>query len=889
MRARLLICLFAIALIFDLSLTSRVAIAQSDGVIIGRVIDADGGLPIPGVTVEALSGTTAVAKTTTKADGGFELPLPSGTYSLTVRVTGYQTTRVPALHVGSGERVSYQMALRRSNEALTEVGRVAVASRSSFQTSSTINESVPPSIINQQNYMRAGDVLSYIPGLTGFTGSSQGDDLAISVRGFDSTETATLLDGHPIGPIGAHGTGYDYQVSPFWGLESLDVIYGSGATGVYGATTIAGAVNFSSLNPTTSPHFVAMQGIGENGKLITGLQATGTIDRFGYALASGVSGTYGNFAPQYIEQTALLGTDLTAANRAANTYVVTGNYNLRNNLAKLVYNFDPKTQLSLTGYFANSWDDKSGNGDNDFNPLPYSLYTTETALASNPVTTVTLPNGKQVSCTNTVAVLSDAPAGYSCLPAAQYAAAVAGPSGGGPGPWQAINNQDYHGRLTHTFGVNQVTADYYEDYYGLNYNRSEAGGGFHTDFFRTYGFLIGDEIASPKNDLGFGYNREVQQHTGDVFPYVDTFGNTTNVIAPIGQYNLPNSNYYVRDAYAPNGKLTFFANLWLNSLQQTTTSTSFDPRLAVVYRPTNNDVLRIAGGRANSAPDPILLYGPPSFNTTPQNINPVCGAGNLNAIGNVSNPLLYPETADDLELSYNHRFLGQNVIGVDIYETYEHNALFDGDLPLSALGQTQVPQSLINQYLARIAAACHNTPTAADLAVTTTYNAANARYQGFTLSGVFYPTRHFIINADYNVQSGAYLGVPDSILQSNPSLVNGGQIVGIPLQKAGLTLEWLNRGLDIAMDNNYVSVNNPFARPGYAFANFTIADTIATTTLNIGINNAFNSHYQQFGYFGLGVLPPQNQFSTNANAFEAGTEVFGLPPRQVYFSITERI
>ncbi len=69
-------------------------------------------------------------------------------------------------------------------------------------------------------------------------------------RGFDPTETATLLDGHPIGPIGAFGGGYNYNVSPFWGLSGVDVVFGSGATGLFGATTIAGAVNFQTINPT---------------------------------------------------------------------------------------------------------------------------------------------------------------------------------------------------------------------------------------------------------------------------------------------------------------------------------------------------------------------------------------------------------------------------------------------------------------------------------------------------------------------------------------------------------------------------------------------------------------------------------------------------------------
>ncbi len=114
-------------------------------------------------------------------------------------------------------------------------------------------------------------------------------------------------------------------------------------------------------------------------------QATGTDEKIGYALVYGVSGTYGDFPGQIIAQTGLTGTNFTSSNLAGNTYFVSGDYLLRNGLAKLRYAFSPSTSLTLTGYTATDWDDKTGNGDNDNVSYQKALYNAETS--SNCTTT----------------------------------------------------------------------------------------------------------------------------------------------------------------------------------------------------------------------------------------------------------------------------------------------------------------------------------------------------------------------------------------------------------------------------------------------------------------------------------------------------------------------
>ncbi|GAC1391889.1 MAG: hypothetical protein NVSMB31_09560 [Vulcanimicrobiaceae bacterium] len=866
--------------------------AASTAQIHGRIVDGNGGLPVVNAAVELNQGNKVVATTHTAGDGFFAFSNePPGVYNVVIRGEGFQPTVSQDILASSGTTSTIQIAIQRSSSGgLKAIGTVRAAA-GSLQTSATINAHVEPSTLQRENYMRAGDVLQNIPGVSTFTGSSLGDSLGVSIRGFNSSETSTLLDGHPIGGLGAFGGTFDYQVSPFYGLRDIGVTFGSGATGVYGASTIAGAVNFLTLEPTRDSHFGFTQGYGTFNHAMTGLQATGTRGKLGYALAHAVQGTEGSFNNGVVAQTGNYGSDITAANIAANTYAVSANYQQTNNLAKLNWSFDPNTQLQATVYSATSWDDKSGNGDNDNIPYAQRLYNIQSGLAGNGnQSCIQDGNGNCIPasvCTGTQVLATDA--GYQCYSPEQAASLTSGPTGGGVGPWQAIRNQDYDARLTKRIGRNLVTAESYVDQYGLDYNRNSAGspplgGGFHTDFYTTRGTLLSDTIqTSDKNEIGFGYSYQHEKHLYISFdPSVPSF-------AYQQPFFLTNNNYFVRDTWTPNAKLTFFANLWLNhSLDQNTSS--FDPRFSVVYRPTTSDVVRVTTGRANSIPDPALLFSDPQFNTTPTNINPQCGPGPVNQVGSVSNSKLKPETANDVELSYGHRFNAKTTFQAHVYQAYEQNALFSGNLPLASLGVLP-PAALLSQYLSRISNFCNQNTTIDNLSVSATYNAAKARYRGIELSGQVGLLRNVTGSIAYDVQSASYLDVPDAILMANVTIINGGQVPGIPLRKGNLGLEFANpNGLDLAMDANYTGNNNGLDRNAYWQTNASVSQTFDKHyTINFGINNLFNSAVQTYGYFGLGEFRPENQFGTDTTPFtQSGNERFGLSPRAYFLSLTFR-
>jgi hypothetical protein len=892
--------------------------------IAGRVLDAQGGLPVGAAVVDLDRGASVVATAHTDSSGGFRFAnQPPGTYYVVIHAPGYQTARAAEFLVSPGQgEVRFQTALNRQPGGLKQIAYVATAGRTALQASSTINTHVDTDLLQSENFQRLGDVLTSIPGVTTFTSSSVGDDMALSIRGFDSTETATLLDGHPIGPVGAFGNGYNYNVSPFWGLSGADVVFGSGATGLFGATTIAGAVNFQTINPTREPQASVTQGVGTSNKLMSGFLATGTVGKLGFATAWGVQGTTGNFPGATITQTALLQSsainpgykgnipppDLTRVNvyNTVNTYWVTGQYSQYNFVGKLQYDLSPKTTLQLTAYSANDWSNSTGEGDNDYQTYPYVLYGAQQTIAgikqSKHGLDTVLVNGQKRSCYHTIAVLIDAAPGYTCMSAQQFAVNFYGPFGGSVDRWRTLGNQDYDARLTQQLGSGVLTFEGFADAYNNNLQKGPGQvlgvttqygpGPYYLYLYHNRGYLLSDDFPIGKNDVGFGYTWLHQANTTGAFPYTLANGNSYSVFGTNPPLYLATASYFARDTWTPNDKFSAFATVWVQR-SLSTSSSHFDPRLSLVFRPSGNDVIRLTGGRAYSEPDPSLLTLAPPVYGAPTSVNcpsTTSGSGALTAIASEADPNLQPESANDLELAYGHRFNFRTSIQADVYQSWENQALLSGNVPITAIPQVVVPPALIDQYLARLAKCPGLHPSASNLAFGTTFNAAAARYRGIVLSANIGLLRNLTFNASYNIQSAAYVGIPQDILMANTNLLDGGQITGIPLRQgtAGLAYQQPG-GFGARIDATYVGANNSWNRSPFWFANGSISQTSGRVTVAAGVYNMFNSVAQQYGLIGAGVFVPQNYYGSAAlggptSAIQEGTEEYGLPFRQFWLT-----
>ncbi len=850
----------------------------------GQLIDRQGALPIGGAQLQLLQGDKSIAKATSDSSGRFAFPsLTPGIYNILVIAQGYLTARSDDI-ILTGNNADVSLTLSRTSPSANSLKTIATVTTrgSGLQTTTTVQQTIDPQLLLRTGQIRVAEGLGKLPGVN-LVGqdSAVGDDIAIDIRGLKPSETQVMLDGHPIGPYGVYPAsigggqgGFDFQVAPMFSLQNTVVTYGSGATGLYGVDAIGGSIDMQTFSPAQKPQASLRYGFGDQGRQLYDAQFAGTLGKLGYSFVSGTYGTYGDFSPSIIAQTGSRGNDFTSATLAADTYVVTGNYTLRNALGRISYAFSPSTQLSFTGYSATSWDDKSGEGDNDYITYDYAL---NQAKGSTNCTTSSGAAG--------VTVVTDS--GNQCFTQQQYAQNASGPAGGGQGPFQALANQDYHARLTTNAGKNQIVLDSFIDNYQQVRNRpaSNINGPLSslTRVYRSFGTLLSDDFPTGKHDIGFGVYWQRQYTTGENV-------NDTTIIPAEPLYSRIYS-YFVRDAITPGGPLSYFVNAWLK--QSLLGGTSFDPRLSVIYRPVASDVVRLTGGISSADPAPIATL--------------ITGAGGINpgncqtfSVGTIPSPGELPEKASDVELSVAHRFTQDSAVQALWYDTNETNTIFEAQT--SAAGYVnQINEFGGPNYLqgvfSRIQSICPNfaspnpPPSINNITVSSNLNLASSRARGFELSGSFRVNPHLYLEGYWDVQSATIFDAPVQLLIDNPTLIPGSQLPEIPLHKWGASFDYTNNyGGEIFLNYTHYDSNNSLHRPAYGVADAAFTQRIASNTyLNLGVSNIFNSAVDNYGRIGWGVYVPENQYGTDANALDQGSERFGLAPATLIFSVTQRL
>jgi outer membrane receptor protein involved in Fe transport len=853
--------------------------AQTSGTTISGVVTSqDNGLPVAGATVTLYQGTTVVATATTDSAGAYTFAQePAGEYGLGFQAEGFGATRINDVVV-TGENTTVRTPLLRAGTNNSGNLRVIGQSTSGVQgstlaASSTIQHNLDPAQLEQQGFLKAADALGQLPGVQ-LTGDphSIGDDTSIDIRGMGAGEVRPLIDGHPIGPIGVLSQDYyNYANSPFALLSNIQVTVGSGASGLYGVDVIGGTIDFQTLNPTAQNHAEVTQEVGNDGTLGTILKATGSFGHLGYALGHSVMGTYGNIAPQMIFQGArpnnnlnlpnggacTASNDITSCNTALNTYEVSQNYKELNDLVKLRWNFNPGTALTISGYDGNQHSDSTGNGDDD--NIPYN-----TRLAQ-------IQNQPQ-TCAGGYTVITDANPN-ACLTAQQWASASYGPFGGGEDRNRGTTLQDFNATFTTQIGMHSIALDTFSDYYNFHkYSAAAAGldptgtflvgGGTFTDDYLTHGFLATDDIATAKNDLGYGYYVEHQLENGnniavDPVTYISTF---------VSQPDLGEGDYsfFLRDNYLLNDQFAIYLNAW-DRRSSVTNHTSFDPRISLVYKPTHKDVVRLTGGQADGDPAANVAYANAlSGFSNPSSLNPTCGG--LNSVATGGNADLLPERSSDLEAAYGHTFWSDTSINVVAYASSVKDQLFSAVFPITpfALANPAIAGSLAG-FAQKINAACGTTYTASTvssaLGLSGVFNASSALFRGVEIGGRVRIMPQVRLDYSYDVQSSQQFGEPISALINNPFLLDGGQIVGIPLQKGSLAADYSNRGFEGQLQGYYIGNNNTLNRPAYTFFNAFISQSIGKhASLTLSGYNVFNQNAQQYGYFGEQLPHQINQY-----------------------------
>jgi outer membrane receptor protein involved in Fe transport len=400
--------------------------------------------------------------------------------------------------------------------------------------------------------------------------------------------------------------------------------------------------------------------------------------------------------------------------------------------------------------------------------------------------------------------------------------------------------------------------------------------------YRAFGTLASDDIAIGNNDLGFGFYSQRQYFTGNTLT---------------GAGSVPNAalfskldSFFVRDAYAPTDRLSYFLNAWVK--HSLIGGNSFDPRLSVVFQPTPTNVFRLTGGGSSADPAPIAVTLTGSGGINPGNCK-TFGIGTVPSSGEL------PEKAHDLEASFAHRFFDDTSSQVTLYDTNEINTIFEGSAP--AGGFLNVINTFGPNYLpgvfGRIESICPNfappnpPPTIANLTVSTNLNLAKSRARGIELGQRVRVNPHLFFDGYYDAQSTTIFDAPVFLLQANPTLIPGSQLPKIPLHKWGLNGDFSTpSGLDLYMDYTHYDGNNGLNRPAYGIADISLTQQLKNgTSVNIGISNLFNEYVDTYGRIGLGVFIPENSFGTDPSGLAQGSERFGLSPAALTVTVTQRL
>jgi hypothetical protein len=670
------------------------------------------------------------------------------------------------------------------------------------------------------------------------------------------------------------------------------------------------------IAPTLKPQYTFQQQLGGFGISSTAMSATGTDGHFGYAIAAARLGEYGDFAPGQITQAArpdnVAGNsanpngactpngnpfqppppnaqypDVSRCNLAVNTYAVSQNTEQSMDLAKFTYALSSATNVTLRAYDAVQWSDSTGNGDNDYMPYSTALQNT---LKASPNCTV----GGGAAMNGYTVMTNDATGALACYTPQQLAAASYGPDGGGSGRDRSTRMEDYDLRFTTTAGVNNITVDGFINNYVYWKNSSEAGGltasgqflGSPTfaDFYNTQGLLISDDISTNRNDFGFGYTTWHQLQTGNED---DNSGITLNPPGFFGEYS-----FFARDDYTINRQLSLFLNAW-EKHSSVTDHTTFDPRATLQFRPTNRDVFQFTYGRSDGAPSPQLKLVGTAVAANPGASLTSVTCNGYNDVTSAGNPNLQSESANDFEVGYGHRFSADSNIQINAYDTAVQNQLFSASQPLLqyGLGNVIFAPLALQTYADRLNTQCglnlNNQTVLQYLSVSTTYNAAHALARGIEFSGRQRFAKIAYIDYGYYIESSEKTGISNEILLSNPTVVNGAQLAGIPLHQATVSLDVAPGPWEFRLDNYYVGFNNPLNRPAYWTSDMFLSHTLrdGRTTLTLGGTNIFNQAVQFYGYLGYGTAAITNPVS---GILPAANEEFGLQPAQLTFTVREK-
>ena len=233
-----------------LILTFSISAYAQNASISGTVVD-ESGAGVPGATVQLTGPRRDV--TTSGQDGGFRFPgLSSGTYQLTVSLSGFSRATRNDVAVGTADVTLPAIAL-----ALANLSETVVVSATKVE-SQLVDAPVTMTVLTSQELatspaLNYGDVLRKVPGLNVVQLSAR--DINITSRQATtslSNSQLVLLDGRTVYLDFFGIVLWDLLPTNMSEIKQIEVIRGP-ASAVWGANALTGVVNIITKSPREMP------------------------------------------------------------------------------------------------------------------------------------------------------------------------------------------------------------------------------------------------------------------------------------------------------------------------------------------------------------------------------------------------------------------------------------------------------------------------------------------------------------------------------------------------------------------------------------------------------------------------------------------------------------
>jgi outer membrane receptor protein involved in Fe transport len=742
-----------------------------DGSVTGMAVDSAGGA-IAGVHI-ALRSSAIRNQTVSDATGSFEIaPIPPGTYELDASAAGFSPIIGREIGVLIGAPTKIVLVLARA-----AAGRLATLGTVTVNGAATLSRaSAPTTDVNLQTLAAQGatQVTGAIGSQIGVTlslqnGGAPGLPKSASIRGPDPAETLVDIDGHQVNNTNTGDFALELlDPAEFSGVQ---IIYGVGPSSLMGANTQGGVINFRTLEPTRETHGLVRFSYGSFNTSGETIEATGSDQRWGYAAL------YHRYTTQGEVTNFPIVIATPGPGTPAQIAIVGSSIAATTTLAKLRYAIG-----SGDGYAELSFRELAATRDLS---APLSAPDDPNSTGPNaPFTAINAPGAQAQNTAPAYGIDLQLPLGRHGTDGIAPATITARYS-------SALSNQSVQNIAPTLNPYLLNTSDRLDDN-SLTFERALPNATITVALDVLAERLTAPDVLAP--------GPPTQQQTQR---------------SAVGRYE-----------WSPTEHLHFTAAAYISDFD--TFGWSFDPRIAAVWTPTADTVVRASAGTG---------FNPPQLTQR------------------VFNPALLPERTANYELGFEHRF-GNGALAptaiANLYVTDLRDSIF---FTVGPSGQLQ--------YLKNI---------------------GGSVYEGVELRADKPLSASTALHAAYGINVAYPINNPFAYDPSAPNVIAYQQFQGIAPHKWQLSLEHRaqGRGLSYLVAAVGESTNNELNRPAYALVNASIGMSLGRTDISLSGQNLTNQFDDRFTLVGVGTPYP-------TPTGLAPTDAFSIQGRSVTLALTRHV